>query len=31
MPVKLESMIRLKLLPMVTPNPRSNGSATNLP
>jgi hypothetical protein len=29
--LRLDSRIRRRLLPMVTPNPRSNGSATNLP
>ena len=30
-PSRLDSMIRRRLLPMVTPKPRSNGSAMNLP
>src|SRR5437762_3164102 len=31
LPSKLESKMRLRLLPTVTPKPRSNGSAVNLP
>ncbi len=31
LPSRLESRIRRRLLPIVTPKPRSKGSATNLP
>ena len=31
LPSRLESRMRRRLLPTVTPKPRSNGSATNLP
>ena len=31
LPSRLESRMRRRLLPIVTPKPRSNGSATNLP